>query len=87
VPFEAADRFFARLAFGLFAGEVGGGVRAVPGFVDGKAVKRAVELSVAAAVEAMAVGVARGGGDRCGAASARELGVGGETVSAGRPRR
>jgi hypothetical protein len=41
----------------LFAFEVGGGVGAVAGFVDCEAVKRAVELAVAAAVEAVAVGV------------------------------
>jgi len=46
-------------------------------------VKRAVELAVAAAVEAVAVGVARGGRDRGGPAGARELGVGGESVGAG----
>ena len=53
------------------------------GFVDGEAVQGAVELAVAAAVEAVAVGLTGGGGDRCGPAAARELGVGGEAVGAG----
>ena len=53
------------------------------GFVDGEAVQGAVELAVAAAVEAVAVGVARGGGDRRAAGGARELGVGREAVGAG----
>jgi hypothetical protein len=83
VALEAAQCFFARLALGLFAGEVGGGVRVPVAFVDGEAVQRAVELAVAAVVEAVTVGVARGGGDRRGPAGARELGVGGEPVGAG----
>ena len=49
----------------------------------GEAVQRAVELAVAAAVQAVAVGVAGGGGYRRGPAGARELGVGGEAVGAG----
>jgi hypothetical protein len=65
------------------AGEVGRGF-GIPGdFVDGEAVKRAVELAVAAAVEAVAVGVAQGGRDRRGPTGAGELGVGCEAVGAG----
>ena len=52
-------------------------------FVDGEAMKRAVELAVAAAVEAVAVGVAGGGGDRGAAGDAGEFCVGGEAVGAG----
>ena len=52
-------------------------------FVDGEAMERAVELAIATAVEAVALGVARGGGDRGAAAGAGELGVGGESVGAG----
>lgn len=69
--------------FGLFALEVGGGFGIPFAFVDGQAMKRAVELAVSAAVKAMALGVARGGGDRGGAARARELRVRGKAISAG----
>ena len=58
VAFEAAQGFAAALAVGLFASEVGGGVRVQAGFGDGEAVQRTVELAVAAAVETVAVGVA-----------------------------
>jgi hypothetical protein len=63
--------------------EVGSGVGIPFAFVDGEPMQRAVELAVSAAVEAMALGVARGGGDRGGAARPRELRVRGEAVSAG----
>ena len=55
VALEAAQRLHAGLAFGLFAGEVGGGVRAPAALVDGEAVQREVELAVAAAVQAVAI--------------------------------
>ena len=51
--------------------------------VEREAVKRAVELAVPAAIEAMTFGVTGGCGDRGAAARARELGVGGESVGAG----
>ena len=51
--------------------------------VIGEAVQRAVELAVAAAVEAVAVRLSGGGGDRGRAGGAGELGVGGEAVGAG----
>ena len=54
VAFEAAQRFAAGFAFGLFAGEVGGGFGVEAAFADGEAVQGAVELAVAAAVEAVA---------------------------------
>ena len=54
VAFEAAQGFAAGFAFGLFAGEVGGGVGVVEAFGDREAVKGAVDLAVAAAVEAVA---------------------------------
>jgi len=55
LSFEAADCFAACFAFGLFAFEVGacGWVDAALG--DGDAVEGAVELAVAAAVEAVAL--------------------------------
>jgi hypothetical protein len=52
----------ARLSLGVFAGEEGGGVGVPVGFVDREVVKGAVGLSVAAAVEAMVVGVAEEAG-------------------------
>ena len=58
VAFEAAQSFAAAVAVGLFASEVGGGVRVQAALGDGKAVQRTVELAVAAAVETVAVGVA-----------------------------
>src|SRR3954447_20182585 len=59
---EAADGFAARLAFGLAAGEVGGSLRIQAALGDGQAVERAVELAVAAVVEAVALGAPGGGG-------------------------
>jgi hypothetical protein len=53
VAFEAAQRFAATLAVGLLASEVGGGVGVQAAFGDGEAVQRAVELAVAAAIEAV----------------------------------
>jgi hypothetical protein len=51
--FEAADRFAACLAFGLFAFEVGAGGGVVARLRDRDPVERGVELSVAAAVESV----------------------------------
>ena len=56
VAFQAADGVAAGLAFGLSAREVGGGLGVEAAFGDGEAVERAVELAVAAAVEAVALG-------------------------------
>jgi hypothetical protein len=50
---------------------------------DGDAVDGGVDLAVAAAVEAVAVGLAGADRDRCDAAGAGELGVGGEALGAG----
>ena len=71
------------LAFGAFAGDVvlGLGVAARAG--DGDAVDGGVDLAVAAAVEAVAVGLAGADRDRGEAGGAGELGVGGEAVGAG----
>ena len=55
VAFEAADRAFAGLAFGLFASEVGLGLGVVARAGDGDDVQRVVELAIAAAIEAVAV--------------------------------
>ena len=83
VSFEAADGFFGALAFGAFAGDVvlGFGVAAQAG--DGDAVDGGVDLAVAAAVEAVAVGLAGADRDRSDAGGPGELGVGGEAAGAG----
>src|SRR3954467_7951615 len=83
VALEAADGFFGGLAFGAFAGDVvlGFGVAAQAG--DGDAVDGRVDLAVAAAVEAVAMGVARADGDRSDAGGACQLGVSGESARAG----
>jgi len=58
VALEAADRFAAGLALGLPAREVGGGLGVQAPLADGEAMQRAVELAVAATIEAVAVGSA-----------------------------
>jgi hypothetical protein len=80
LSFEAADCFAACFAFLLFAFEVGacGWVDASLG--DGDAVEGAVELAVAAAVEAVALVFAGAGVEGCDAGVAGELGVGWEAV-------
>src|SRR3954471_16640259 len=80
VALEAADGFGGALAFGAFAVEVGArlGVAARPR--DGDAVDGGVDLAVAAAVESVAVGLARTHGDWCDAARAGEFGVGCEAM-------
>ena len=55
VAFEAALGFSGGSAFGGSFGDVGLGVGAVAAAGDGDGVQRAVELAVAAAVEAVAV--------------------------------
>ncbi len=71
------------LAFGSFALDVGLAFGVAAGSGDGDAVDGSVDLAVAAAVEAVALGLARAGWDRCDAAGAGELGVGCEAVGAG----
>jgi hypothetical protein len=80
LAFEAADRFAPAFAFGLFAFEVGacGCMDASLGYGD--AVQGAVELAVAAAVEAVALVIAGAGVERGDASVAGELGVGSEAV-------
>ena len=83
VALEAADGFCGAVAFGALAGDVvlGFGVAAQAG--DGDAVDGRVDLAVAAAVEAVAVGLAGADGDRSDAGGARELGVRREPLRAG----
>jgi len=56
VALEAADGFAGGLAFVSFAVEVGPGFGVAAGAGDRDPVQRGVELAVAAAVEAVAVG-------------------------------
>jgi hypothetical protein len=83
VAFEAADGFFGALAFGAFAGDVVLGLRVAAQAGDGDAMDGRVDLAVAAAIEAVAVGLAGAGGDRSHAGGAREFGVAGEPARAG----
>src|SRR3954453_18559975 len=64
VALEAADGFFGAFAFGAFAGDVVLGLGVAAQARDGDAVDGGVDLAVAAAVEAVAVGLARADGDR-----------------------
>ena len=83
VALEAADGFFGALAFGAFAGDVGAGFGVPTQPRDGDAMDGGVDLAVAAAVEAVAVGLAGADGDRRDAGGARELGVAAEAAGAG----
>jgi hypothetical protein len=58
VTFEASERFELGLAFGLFAVEVGAGRGIGLDAGESDDVDRAVELSVTAAMESVALGVA-----------------------------
>ena len=83
VALEAADRFAGGLAFAAAAGDVVAGRRVAAGAGDDHAVKRGVDLAVAALVEPLALRVAGAGGDRRDAGGAGELGRGGEALRAG----
>jgi hypothetical protein len=56
VALEGSEGFAAGLAFGLFATEERLGRGVVASFVEHEAIERAVELAVAAGVQAVAVG-------------------------------
>jgi hypothetical protein len=58
VALEAADRFAVCLAFGLLARDELDGLGVTAGAGDGDAVDGGVDLAVAAAIEAVAVGAA-----------------------------
>ena len=83
VALEAADRLPGGLAFGAAAGDVVAGCGVAAGAGDDDAVKRGVDVAVAAVVEALSLGVARAGGDRRDAGGAGELGWGREALGAG----
>jgi hypothetical protein len=83
VAFEAADGFAVGLACGGLAGDVVAGLGVAAGSGDGDAVNGGVDLAVAAAVEPVAVGLARADWDWCDACRARKLGVGREAFGAG----
>jgi hypothetical protein len=80
LSFEAADRFAAALAFVLFAFEVGTGGCVYAALGDRDPVQRAVELAVAAAVEAVSLLFAGAGVERGNSGVACDLGVAGEAV-------
>ena len=75
VALEAADGFLGGLAFGAFAVEVGAGFGVAAGAGDRDAVDGGVDLAVAAAVEAVAVGFAGADWDRGEAARARRRAI------------
>src|SRR3954470_5042635 len=83
VTLETTQGFDSGLALGLLFGEElpGRGMAAALG--DGDAVKGAVELAVATAVEPVADAAARGGGDRGDAGQAGELGLAGKALRPG----
>ena len=83
VALEAADGFAGALAFGAFAGDVVAGLGVAARAGDGDAVDGGVDLAVAAAVEPVAVGVARADRDRRDAGGAGELGLAAEALGAG----
>ena len=70
MAFEAADGVAVGLAFGAFACDVGLGLCVATRAGDGDAVNGGVDLAVAAAVEAVAVGLAGADGDGGDAAGA-----------------
>jgi hypothetical protein len=83
VAFEVADRF----AFGFVVGslflEVEGGAGVLADADDREHVEGAVEASVAAGIQPIAVGSSPGDWDRGAAGEAGELGVCGEAVDPG----
>jgi hypothetical protein len=80
VSLEAADGFAVGLAFGGLAGDVVAGLGVAAGPGDGDAVNGGVDLSVAAAIEAIAVGAPGADRDWCQAGGAGELRVGREPI-------
>ena len=83
VTLEAAKGLDPRLALGLLAGEELARSRMDPALGNRDPVKGAVELAVAAAVEAVAGAVSLGGGDRGDAGEAGELCIRVEALDAG----
>jgi hypothetical protein len=83
VAFEAADRFAGGLALGSFALEIVACLGVAAGAGDGDAVNRGVDLAVAAAGEAVAVGLARTDRDRGQAGGASQHGVSHEALCSG----
>src|SRR5689334_12979903 len=82
MPFETSDRFAVGLAAFALSGDVQGGLRVKPDLADGEHVNGVVELAVAAAVEAVAVGASGGHRDGGAPGDARELCIAGEPVDA-----
>jgi hypothetical protein len=82
VALEAAHRLDAGLAFGFLAGEIGASRRVDPAARDRDDVQGAVELAVAATVQAVAVASPGGSRNRCDAGQPGELSVAGEALCA-----
>jgi hypothetical protein len=80
LSFEAADGFASALAFGLFALEVDARRRVDAALCHCDPVEGAVELAVAAAVEAVALVLAGAGIERGDTGVAGELCVGAEAI-------
>jgi hypothetical protein len=78
LSFEAAERLATTLALGLLALEVGAGRRVDASLRDRDPVQGAVQLAVAAAIEPVALVLARAGVERCDAGVAGKLGIGAE---------
>ena len=74
------DSLAERLALGSAAGDVGTGTGVVTALGEGDAVEDGVELSVGAAIEAVAEGTGGGGLDGSGGGEGSELGIGEEAV-------
>lgn len=81
---EAAESLHSGPSLGLLALEEASRLGTDTSLGDGHAMQGAVELAIAAAVEAVAIGSARGDWDRRDPGHARELGVGPEALKAGR---
>jgi hypothetical protein len=75
VSFEAAERLAPALSLGLFPGEERSRRSVHASLGDGEPMQSAVELTVALAVQAMALLLARGGIKRGDTGELRELGV------------
>ena len=83
VALEAAHRLHTTLALGFLAQQVGTSLGVDPSAGDRDDVKRAVELAVAGAVEAVTLVAAGGDGDRRDAGGPGEVRVAGEALRAG----
>lgn len=75
MSFQTTERFLGRLALGPLLGDVGASRRVDPGLGQDDDVKGGVQLAVAQAREAVAMGASRGDLDRRAAGVAGKGGV------------